>query len=404
MATFTLLRTGSWRAQVRRKGVYAAETFHRKTDAQTWAREAELAIDQGLKPPKRGQVATPKKGQLTIGDLIDLHLTDMREMRKDTARSKMFVMRSLKQDLGHVAVEALTREAIIDYGRKRAAAGAGPATVVIDVSYLNTVLTHAAAVHGITVSLEQLKLGRAALLRLGIVGKSKERDRRPTQEELDHITAWLDGNPRQSIPAGRITRFAVASAMRIEEICRIRWADLDDRKRTVIVRDRKDPRNKEGNHQRVPLLDATGYDAWGLIHEQGKLTGHLDRIFPYTPDSVSTAFRRACRELEIEDLRFHDLRHEAASRLFEAGFAIEQVALVTGHKDWKMLRRYTNLKPEDLHDRASDLAAQRKGARHPGDTGLKQKLGDTARNDIGEDDVRVARSTARRSAIGSEDL
>jgi integrase len=404
MATFTLLRTGSWRAQVRRKGVYAAETFHRKTDAQAWAREAELAIDQGVKPPKRGQVATPKKGQLTIGDLIDLHLTDMREMRKETARSKMFVLRSLKQDLGHVAVEALNREAIIDYGRKRAAAGAGPATVVIDVSYLNTVLTHAAAVHGITVSLEQLKLGRAALLRLGIVGKSKERDRRPTQQELDHITAWLDGNPRQSIPAGRITRFAVASAMRIEEICRIRWADLDDRKRTVIVRDRKDPRNKEGNHQRVPLLDATGYDAWALIQEQGKLTGHLDRIFPYTPDSVSTAFRRACRELGVEDLRFHDLRHEAASRLFEAGFAIEQVALVTGHKDWKMLRRYTNLKPEDLHDRASDLAAQRKSSLRPPPKQPPEPPRDKAVGALTHDDVRGVRVNAKRSPVGQEDL
>jgi integrase len=404
MATFTLMRTGSWRAQVRRKGVYAAETFHRKTDAQAWAREAELAIDQGLKPPKRGQVATPKRGQLTIGDLIDLHLNDMREMRKDTARSKMFVLRQLKQDLGHVAVEALTREAIIDYGRQRAAAGAGPATVVIDVSYLNTILTHAAAVHGITVSLEQLKLGRAALSRLGIVGKSKERDRRPTQDELDHITAWLDGNPRQSIPAGRITRFAVASAMRIEEICRIRWADLDDRKRTVIVRDRKDPRNKEGNHQRVPLLDATGYDAWGLIQEQGKLTGHLDRIFPYTPDSVSTAFRRACRELEIEDLRFHDLRHEAASRLFEAGFAIEQVALVTGHKDWKMLRRYTNLKPEDLHDRASDLAAQRKSAARSRSTHSGRVAAEAAANESGSDTIRVPRSSRRRGATATEDI
>lgn len=403
MATFTLLRTGSWRAQVRRKGVYAAETFHRKTDAQAWAREAELAIDQGLKPPKRGQVAVPKKGQLTIGDLIDLHLTDMREMRKDTARSKMFVLRSLKQDLGHVAVEALTREAIIEYGRKRAAAGAGPATVVIDVSYLNTILTHAAAVHGITVSLEQLKLGRAALLRLGIVGKSKERDRRPTQEELDHITAWLDGNPRQSIPAGRITRFAVASAMRIEEICRIRWTDLDERKRTVIVRDRKDPRNKEGNHQRVPLLDATGYDAWALIQEQGKLSGHLDRIFPYTPDSVSTAFRRACRELEIEDLRFHDLRHEAASRLFEAGFAIEQVALVTGHKDWKMLRRYTNLKPEDLHHRAEDLAQQR-NATGRGRAFQPEQAADMMANIVADDNIRVGRSSKRRSAVGSEDV
>ena len=74
-----------------------------------------------------------------------------------------------------------------------------------------------------------------------------------------------------------------------------------------------------------------------------------ERIFPYNGRSAGTAFRRACRELGIKNLHFHDLRHEAASRFFEAGFSIEQVALVTGHKDWKMLRRYTNLRPEDLH-------------------------------------------------------
>lgn len=64
---------------------------------------------------------------------------------------------------------------------------------------------------------------------------------------------------------------------------------------------------------------------------------------------MGAAFRRACQELKIEDLHFHDLRHEGTSRLFEAGLSIERVALVTGHKDWRMLRRYTNLKPEDLH-------------------------------------------------------
>jgi hypothetical protein len=62
-----------------------------------------------------------------------------------------------------------------------------------------------------------------------------------------------------------------------------------------------------------------------------------------------TGVRHACKELKIRDLRFHDLRHEATSRLFEAGLTIEQVALVTGHKDWKMLRQYTNLRPEALH-------------------------------------------------------
>ncbi|MBZ0215017.1 MAG: tyrosine-type recombinase/integrase, partial [Fimbriimonadaceae bacterium] len=65
--------------------------------------------------------------------------------------------------------------------------------------------------------------------------------------------------------------------------------------------------------------------------------------------SAGTAFQRACKELKIYDLHFHDLRHEATSRLFEAGLTIEKVALVTGHRDWKMLRRYTNLRPESLH-------------------------------------------------------
>ena len=69
------------------------------------------------------------------------------------------------------------------------------------------------------------------------------------------------------------------------------------------------------------------------------------------------AFTRACQDLAIKDLHFHDLRHEGTSRLFEAGFAIEQVALVTGHKDWKMLRRYTHLKPESLHAMAASRAA-----------------------------------------------
>ncbi|RVC42576.1 site-specific integrase, partial [Mesorhizobium sp. M4B.F.Ca.ET.088.02.2.1] len=53
----------------------------------------------------------------------------------------------------------------------------------------------------------------------------------------------------------------------------------------------------------------------------------------------------------------HDLRHEGTSRLFEAGFTIEQVALVTGHKDWKMLKRYTHLKPEELHAVLANRAA-----------------------------------------------
>jgi integrase len=95
-----------------------------------------------------------------------------------------------------------------------------------------------------------------------------------------------------------------------------------------------------------------------LIEEQRALRANDDdRIFPYNHKSVSTAFTRSCQELAIEDLHFHDMRHEGTSRLFEAGFRIEQVALVTGHKDWKMLRRYTHLKPEALHEIAASRVA-----------------------------------------------
>lgn len=138
--------------------------------------------------------------------------------------------------------------------------------------------------------------------------------------------------------------------MRLEEIFKIDWSDIDLEKRLVVVRDRKDPRHKDGNDQKVPLLNLTGFDAWQLLLQQKILTGGKGRVFPYHHKSAGTAFQRGRDVLGIDNLHFHDLRHEATSRLFEAGLTIEKVALVTGHKDWKMLRRYTHLKPESLQN------------------------------------------------------
>lgn len=221
-------------------------------------------------------------------------------------------------------------------------------TLSIDLGYIRTILVHAAAVHGVEVPTEQVMLARVALRRLGLIGKGQERDRRPTQDELDRIIAYNDNNPRQGIPVGRLVKFAVATAMRQEEICTLRWTDVDFATSLATVRNRKDPRRKSGNDQKVPLLDATGYDAIAILREQKSLGLGGDRAFPYNGRSLGTAFRRTCQELGIEDLHFHDLRHEATSRLFEAGFDIPEVSLVTGHKDWKMLRRYLNLRPHQL--------------------------------------------------------
>ncbi len=351
MSTFTQLPSGNWRAQVRRKQSYVSETFRRHEDAKRWALAAERAIDLGESPQLRAKV-----DPTMFEHLIDLHINDMCEVGKAPRRSKHATLESLRLKLGKVRIKDLTRERIIQFGKDRSKEGAGPMTIGMDIGYVKLIVSHAAAVHGMPIKVEPIDLARIALKRLGLVGKSRERDRRPTPDEIKRIVAHLDNNWRQLIPVGRIIQFAIATAMRQEELTRIRWADIDAVNRTVVVRDRKDPRQKAGNDQRVPLLNTTGFDAWRILEEQRPYSSHGALIFPYNGRSVGTAFRRSCRELKIHDLRFHDLRHEAASRLFEAGFSIEQVALVTGHKDWKMLKRYTNLRPEDLYNKGRSRA------------------------------------------------
>ena len=107
------------------------------------------------------------------------------------------------------------------------------------------------------------------------------------------MVAGFEANRLQQIPVGRIIRFAVATAMRLDEICRVEWSDFDPTKRMLLIRDRKDPRRKSGNSQRIPLLDVTGYDAVAIIEEQRVLgASRASRIFPYNGRSAGTAFRR----------------------------------------------------------------------------------------------------------------
>lgn len=355
MATIVKQKSGRWRVQVRRKGSYLGETFSLRKDAEAWARRVERDLDLGIKP-----ISRKLEGIQTFGDLIDLHVSDMKSVGKAPGRSKAFSMDFLKTKLGKIRIADLDRQMLIDFGKARAKSGAGPMTLSIDLGYIRTLLAYGAAVHGLPYSPEPVDLARNALRMLGLVGKGQERDRRPTREETERLIEYFRGANGLTIPMGRIVKFAIATAMRQEEIARVTWDDLDHRHKMLLIRDRKDPRLKRGNHQNIPLLDVSGYDAWLLVEEQARHLGHkVGRIFPYNGRSVGAAFRRACRQLGIEDLHFHDLRHEATSRLFEAEYKIPEVSLVTGHKDWKMLKRYTHINPQDLHA----IGARRRAAR-----------------------------------------
>jgi hypothetical protein len=186
----------------------------------TWLRDAKLHQPKKLRWSEAGSSpAAPstesRSGNVrTFGDLIDLHNEDMHEVGKPPRRSKAAVMASLKIALGGVKLSALNRERLIEFGRKRAKQGAGPATLAIDMSFIRTIITHAAAVHGIKVSAEEARLARVALSHLNLVGKGKERDRRPTQDELDELIEYFETNRRQFLPMVRIVKYRPTPILR----------------------------------------------------------------------------------------------------------------------------------------------------------------------------------------------
>ena len=215
--------------------------------------------------------------------------------------------------------------------------------MTVEVGYLGDLFKLATSMGKLSVDRDVVAEARPALRLVKLVAKSRKRDRRPTPDELKRLlehfekAAW-----RTVIPMADIVNFAIASSRRQSEITRLQWADVDDAKRACVVRDAKHPRAKAGNHRHFPLLG----DAWEIVKRQPETA---PEIFPFNAKSIGASFTRACEDLRVDDLHFHDLRHEATSRLFEQGYTIEQVAAVTLHESWRELKRYTQLKPESLH-------------------------------------------------------
>ena len=330
MATFTQVGK-KWRAQVRlARRRPQSKTFTTHAQAAAWARKIEGLEDGG--------VDHVDNDDLTIAHLIQAY-RDLREGGEHPIADKTnehYMLNKLDQHLGHLKAAMISTRHLVAFCKARRVEGANGYTINMDISKLGTVYRHAPAM------LDDIKLpdvvGRARghLRNAKLITRGGKREVRPTDDELERIYAHVAPH------LAEIIRFAISSCMRRGEICRITWADIDRKKRCVWIRDRKDPRNKAGNDELVPLLG----EAWDIVQRQPKID---ERIFPYHEQTITKAFTQACKDLDIPDLHLHDMRHEGISRLFEQGYEIQQVALVSGHKKWEQLRRYTQLKPESLH-------------------------------------------------------
>jgi integrase len=357
MGTITTRRTKSGgvrhTAQIRlkRDGIIVhteAQTFSTAALAKEWLRRREAELE-GQRA--RGETVGVR---MTIGDMVAWY--EGRERPEEPwGRTKKADLARLK--LGALALKRADRMSasdFIDYIDGRRDAGAGPATAGNDIIWLRQVFKSIAAKLRVPVPLQALEEAAEFLRQERTIAKPKTRERRlkaahgdyPGEEAI--ILAFFDDR-RGPIPMGDIIRFALATARREEEITRLLWADLEPAKRTALLRDVKHPRKKIGNHKHFRLPD----EAWAIIertpvtmihHADGTATED-PRIFPHNPRSIGAAFTRGMKVLGIEDLHFHDLRHEATSRLFEMGYAIHEVVQFTLHESWSTLKRYTHLDP-----------------------------------------------------------
>ncbi len=325
----------SWVADIRRKGHKSiSKSFTTKGRAQVWAREIESQMDALQFKDARGLTG------ITVKQLIERYQEEIGGI-KEFRRTKIAVLETWKVTHGDVTLADLNSDLLIKWAKDRAKTVTG-ATIAVDLAYLGAVIKTAKELWRLPVDVTICKEATASLKYMGLSAKSKHRERRPTQKEIDDICLHFTCKTRQRVPMEDLILFAVDTAMRLGEIVNLKWADLNETEKTVIIRNRKHPTEKDGNDQEVPLLG----NAFSIAMRQKRTD---ERIFPIAEGTPSSLFPRACRELGIVDLRFHDLRHEGVSRFFEQKYSIEQVALLSGHRDWKMLARYTQVRAKDLH-------------------------------------------------------
>lgn len=342
-----------WRAQVRVKNkATVSDIFDTKNDAVIWAREVETALHK----------TNSSSPMATFGDILEVY----RENSRPGGTTKQSVLRALEAYWGDWRIREIHSGSVTAYVTKRGRT-VGPATVMQDLIYLKTVLKHGGVLAGCDEALiakEKVSSAIMTLRHLGKIADSQERTRRPTEEELDRLATYFVNRPRSNVPMVDIMLWAICTCCRLSEITGAKGArieDLDPQNRTIWVRGRKHPKLPDGRDDLIPLVK-------GPVTFRGNIVDPLEialrqnaryrgegPIFRHATITINNAWIDACHALKIEDLRFHDLRHDGISRLFEADFDIPQVAAISGHRSWRNLRRYTNLRPSSLLSKHQDI-------------------------------------------------
>lgn len=351
-----------YRAQIRIKRAgypaYAeSRTFRTKALARAWLlqREAEIDANSDI---LFGDVQ--KNSQIpTLNEAIERYLAEVECNRSKKATMKLlqsFSIAELRLDRirrNHITTLAMERRnGMPQLGLLPAQAS----TVLGNLQYIRTLLKHAHFVWGLEVYWTEFDLALEGLKRARLVNKSIERHRLPTAEELQCLSnyfyaQWHCRQPQTFIPMYLVIWLAIYSCRREDEITRMLLVDFNRDEMDWLIRDIKHPDGSKGNNKfftvsalLLPVIDELLKNNVRQKMLQNRTGVYRDSLVPVNSRSISAAFTRACKVLGIEDLHFHDLRHEGATRLAEDGLTIPQIQKITLHDSWRTLQRYVNVR------------------------------------------------------------
>ncbi len=312
-------RNGRFQVQIRRNGLKPlSRTFHLKTDAMRWARQMEVGID-------RGEALTPEASSLTLAAALDRYKAEISVSKKSAGLESGRIERLKREEFSNKPLGQITPADIAKFRDKRI--NDGVRTCQYDLVLLQHLFRIARDEWGVTLRENPVKRVRKP-------ASPKPRNRRLVQDEYDRLREACARS--RSTYLWPIIELAIETAMRRGELLSLKWQDINLDKCLAKLYD-----TKNGDDRSVPLTPR----ALRLLQQIPQTD---ERIFPVTSVAVRQAWDRLCRRAAIDDLHFHDLRHEAISRFFEKGLSVPEVALISGHRDYRMLFRYTHLRAEDV--------------------------------------------------------
>lgn len=313
-----------WHAQIRRKGhPHQTKTFSTRADAERWAKIIESEMERGVFVSRSESEAT------SVGELLSRYEQEILPSKRGRSSDKSR-LKTLSAAFGGYKLASLTSTQVAKFRDARLEV-VGPQSVIHEITLLNRVLKAATIDWGIALP------GGLPTALIRKPTKPHGRDRRITAKELKLIL-----NATESIELRTVVILAIETAMRRGEIASLRWKEIDLEKCIAHL-----PKTKTEVPRTVPLSTVA-------VAALKELPRRPDgKVFALQAESMSQAFERACEphRANVVNLRFHDLRHEATSRLFEKGLNVMEVAAITGHKTLDMLKRYTHLRAEDLAKR-----------------------------------------------------